>query len=113
VVVGGDVPPGATHGTCPVELFGRESRLAQGLVQVARETGTPLVVFSEQLEGRERTLRIDAPIVVDDVAAAVRELAVRLEARLRSDPAAWHFWPQLEDYRAAAPDAAMPARSRA
>ena len=102
IVVGGDVPPGATHGTCPVLWFGGTAALAQGLVQLAHQTGTPLVVFSEQLEGRMRTLRIDAPLEVRDVASAVQELAARLEARVRADPGAWHFWPQLDDYFRAA-----------
>jgi len=102
IVVGGDVPPGATHGTCAVRWFGELAALAQGPAQLAQATGAPLVVFSEQLEGRERTLRIDPPLEVRDVASAVQELATRLEARVRADPAAWHFWPQLDDYRRAA-----------
>ena len=98
VVVGGDVPPGATHGTGAVHMFGRTGQLAQGLAQLAHATGTPLVVFSEQIEGRERTLRIDPPLAVADVPAALQTLAERLEARVRADPAAWHFWPQIADY---------------
>jgi len=105
VVVGGDVPPGATHGTGPVRLFERGAALAQGLAQLAQASGAPLVVFSEQLEGRERTLRIDPPLDVHEVAGAVQELAARLEARVRADPAAWHFWPQLSDYFSDVPEA--------
>jgi hypothetical protein len=102
VVVGGDVPPGATHGTASVRWFGRSAALAQGLAQLAQATGAPLVVFSEQLEGRERTLRIDAPLEVTAIGAAMQALADGLVARVRADPAAWHFWPQLDDYFRAA-----------
>ena len=112
IVVGGDVPPGATHGTAEVRLFERAAALAQGLAQIAHATGTSLVVFSEQIEGRERTLRIDPPLEVRDVGAAVQQLAERLEARVRADPAAWHFWPQLPDYFHVA-DPSEVARERA
>ena len=100
LVAAGDVPD-ARAGGGAITMFGRPWRVAHGALELALSAGASVVVFSEQIDAscRRRSLVIDPPIAgpLDEV---LRQLGSKLEARVRADPAAWHFWPQFAPYSA-------------
>ena len=73
-------------------------QVPRGLFGLAVAHGIPVYFYRCLLDdatGRRR-VQILPPVVADDVAALTRMAAAWLDASLRADPAAWHFWAGVE-----------------
>ena len=86
-----DVPGGGAV-LAPVTLLGHEAGLPDGLVRIAGDEHVPIVGYVASLDARDGTRRIRFTRLPDDREGAMRTLAALLDAAIRSDPAAWHFW---------------------
>ena len=85
-------------------LLGRRVRLPVGPAKLALATGAPLLpAIVERASVGRYVARIEAPLVPlppgdagaaggDPALALTSAFAAWLEARLRADPAPWHFW---------------------
>jgi lauroyl/myristoyl acyltransferase len=96
-----DVPPRlAPRGQRPVELLGRPASLPDGLLQLATDAGVPIVpcwVEVDFANGRRRVVigeaRAAAPFD-----AALAEIAATLDRLIRTSPAQWMFWRELNGW---------------
>ena len=102
-----DVPPRlAPRGQRPVELLGRPASLPDGLLQLATDAAVPIVpcwVEVDFASGRRRVVigeaRAAAPFD-----ATLAEIAATLDRLIRTSPAQWMFWRELNGWlRDAAP----------
>jgi hypothetical protein len=88
-----DVPEASTSAVA-VTLLGRDVWLADGLLRLARAENVPLVAYVASLDARTGTRHIRFTRLPDDPAGALHAVAAMLDAAIRRDPAAWHFWPE-------------------
>ena len=90
-----DVPPRlAPRGQQPVQLLGQPASLPVGALELACESGVPVVPFWVELDlhsGRRRLVigAAHAPVAIDALRDA---LAALLDRLVRTQPAAWHMW---------------------
>ncbi len=94
-----DNPQGLARGMQPVRLFGRRIALHTGILELALSAGVPVVPMLSMVgDGRMREIHI-GPIIdkasAPEMAAALGQWFAPL---VDSDPAAWHFWPQLQQF---------------
>lgn len=91
-----DMPPRlAPNGQEPVRLLGRDACLPNGMLDIAREVGVPVVPYwmEYDLDRGVRRLVIGDPLDPADP-GALQALADRLDAAIRKTPSAWFFWPE-------------------
>ncbi len=97
-----DVPPGETHTLSPVTLLGHPTHFSRGMVEMAAQSGVPLVVLSVGLSAnaRERVLEVSKPIVAAGrpTQHVMQELASHLDRHLARDPAGWYLWGWLDAF---------------
>jgi lauroyl/myristoyl acyltransferase len=87
-----DVPN--VGGEVPVRMLGRDARLPTGMIKLAQKAQVPIVFFAAWLDpstGR-RTLRIRAPLMVNDRDSAMAIATAHFDEMMATAPAAWHFW---------------------
>jgi hypothetical protein len=88
-----DVPEPTTPAV-PVSVLGHTMLLPDGVVRIGASERVPLIAFVGTLDprtGRRRLRFTRLPSQPDDTLHA---LAGLLEAAIRDDPPAWHFWNQ-------------------
>lgn len=96
-----DNPQGLTRGIEPITLFGRRIALHTGIVQLAIGAGLPVVPYLTVVgDGRQRELHIGPVISADSTAEVCAELARWFAPLVDQDPAAWHLWPQMQEFEA-------------
>ena len=89
-----DVPPDQVDSSIEVRLLGMQARMPKGLLRLAVSQGVPVTVYITGLDvdTGQRWLRITPLGVWQDVDTLVPAVFDLLEAALREEPAAWHFW---------------------
>jgi hypothetical protein len=94
-----DNPQGLSRGIEPITLFGRRIALHTGIVQLALGAGLPVVPYITVIgDGRQRELHIGPEIDADSTSAVCAELARWFAPLVGQDPAAWHLWPQMQEF---------------
>jgi len=104
-----DVPPTETPLGRPVTLFGRPALFADGLMEIARRAGVPVVIFTCALDladGR-RDLRVSPPLDAYDPALR-QHVASYWEALIREQPWAFTLWQAMPAFFQPASDPAAP-----
>ena len=94
--------PDARATPMPVTLLGHATGFPDGLVRIACEEHVPIVGYVASLDATHGTRGIRFTRLPDDPARAVPALAALLDEAIRSDPAAWHFWPEWDRFAKAA-----------
>lgn len=100
-----DVPEPTTP-TVAVRVLDHEMQLPDGIVRIGAAAGVPLIGFIGTLDAQSGARRLRFTRLPSEPAAALRALAAMLDAAIRDDPAAWHFWgqwPRLVTAPAASP----------
>lgn len=89
-----DVPADQVAASTEIAFLGHRARVPRALLRVAVEQGLPVVLYLTGLDRRsgERTLRIRTLPPQQDVDELTQAVFAELEAAVRHDPAAWHFW---------------------
>jgi hypothetical protein len=89
-----DLPPRLVPANqCAVTLLGQPASLPAGVFQLAAALNVPVVPFWIEINARGvRKLVIEPAREPQDVAANLAHFAALLDALIRRDPAAWHFW---------------------
>ena len=98
-----DVPEPTTS-TVTVRLLGRDVQFPDGLLRIGASERVPLVGYVASLDERTGARRLRFTRLPDDPADALHALAALLDAAIRTDPAAWHFWSEWPRLAAWAPD---------
>lgn len=94
-----DNPQGLTRGIAPIHLFGRRVALHTGILELAISAGLPVVPYLTVIgDGRVRELHIGPEINADSTTAVCAELARWFAPLVDQDPAAWHLWPQMQEF---------------
>ena len=88
-----DVPE-PSSATVRVPLLGRDVQLPDGILRIAASQNVPLVGYVAALAPDTGMRRLRFTRLPPDPASALRALATLLDAAIRSDSAAWHFWGQ-------------------
>jgi phosphatidylinositol dimannoside acyltransferase len=89
-----DVPAYLSSSSQTIAFLGLRARFPRGLFRLAADQGTPVTIFVNGLrfgDGR-RFLRLYDIGVERDVDALMAKVYAYLEALIRAEPAAWHFW---------------------
>ena len=86
-----DVPE-ATTSTVSVRLLGRDVQFPDGLLRIGVSERVPLIGYVASLDVKTGARLLRFTRLPDDPAKAVHALAALLDAAIRADPAAWHFW---------------------
>ena len=89
-----DVPADQVDASVEVRLLGMQARMPKGMLRLAVSQSVPVTVYITGLDADtgQRWLRITPLGVWQDVDALVPAVFDLLEAALREEPAAWHFW---------------------
>lgn len=93
-----DLPPRmAPRGQRSVRLLDQDLSFTEGVVELAREAGVPVVPFWVEFDTDFYTRRfcIGAPLDPTDVDATLQTLASILDRQIRRAPEAWIFWSEL------------------
>jgi phosphatidylinositol dimannoside acyltransferase len=97
-VVLADSPQTAGRKTQTARLLGREFALPTGVLELARQSGVPLIPWSMHFDhetGRRKLKIYPALPTAADNTQWTNEYAGILEALMREDPSGWHLWPQF------------------
>jgi len=89
-----DVPAYLSSSSTLIPFLGARARFPRGIFRLAAEHGVPVTVFINGIrfsDGR-RFLRLYQLGVERDVDALMARVYAYLEALIREEPAAWHFW---------------------
>ena len=86
-----DVPE-ATTSTVSVRLLGRDVQFPDGLLRIGVSERVPLIGYVASLDANTGARLLRFTRLPDDPAKAVHALATLLDAAIRANPAAWHFW---------------------
>jgi hypothetical protein len=100
-----DVPE-PTTATVTVRLLGHDVQLPDGILRIGSAQGVPLVAYVASLDARDGARRLRFTRLPDDPATALQTLAGLLDAAIRRDPAAWHFWAEWLRFARGVPAAA-------
>ncbi len=83
----------------PVTFLGQRMLLLPGCTDVARLTGSPLLLLTVRRlpDWRHQVLEISPPVAQDeDSAATFRRCIAMLETPVRQQPAVWDWWVDSE-----------------
>ncbi|HSU42713.1 MAG TPA: hypothetical protein VLN42_00710 [Casimicrobiaceae bacterium] len=86
-----DVPEPTTS-TATVRLLGHDVQFPDGILRIAAAERVPLAGYVASLDARDGTRHLRFTRLPDEPAQALHALAAMLDAAVRRDPAAWHFW---------------------
>lgn len=106
-----DMPPRlAPNGQRPVRLLGNDASLPDGMLDLARDAGVPVVPYwmEYDLERGTRRFVIGEPLDPADP-GTLQKLADLLDAAVRKTPSAWFFWPEWPLWLEQAPEAVAKA----
>jgi len=94
IVAAVDVPADQAAASEPVTLLGMPARIPRGLLRLAVDQRTPVTVYLTGFDVRtgQRWVRVTPLGVYDDLSKLIDDAFQHLEAALKQDPAAWHFW---------------------
>lgn len=94
-----DNPQGLERGVVPIPLLHRRLALHVGILRLGLEAGVPVVPYltSIRANGR-RALSIGPAIRAENVESICAQLADWFAAPTQADPAAWHLWPQMQEF---------------
>ncbi|WP_037472477.1 hypothetical protein [Simplicispira psychrophila] len=100
-----DVPSDQVDSSVEVRLLGMPVRMPKGLLRLAVTHGIPVAVYVTGLDIHtgQRYLRITPLGVWQDLDALAAAVFSHLEAALRQDAAAWHFWAEAPRFFSAPP----------
>lgn len=89
-----DVPSDQVSASVAVQLLGMTALVPKGLLRLAVDYKVPVTVYVTGLDTQTgaRFLRLVQLGVWEDLDGLVKAVFDLLEAALREDPAAWHFW---------------------
>ncbi len=94
-----DNPQGLTRGIVPIQLFDRRVALHTGILELAMAAGLPVVPYLSVVgDGRVRELHIGPTLALDTAAATCAALEQWFAPLVAADPAAWHLWPQMQEF---------------
>lgn len=104
-----DVPPTETPLGRPAVLFGRPALFADGLMEIARRAGVPVVIFTcgLNLDDGRRDLRVSPPLDASDPQLRQR-IVDYWEGLVREQPWAFTLWPAMPAFFHAGPAATAP-----
>jgi phosphatidylinositol dimannoside acyltransferase len=100
-----DVPESTTT-TVTVRLLGHDVQFPDGILRIGAAERVPLIGYVASLDARDGTRHLRFTRLPDDPAAALHALAAMLDAAIRRDPAAWHFWAEWPRFAKRVPSAA-------
>lgn len=100
-----DVPEPGTS-TATVRLLEQDVQFPDGILRIAAAERVPLAGYIASLDARDGTRHLRFTRLPDEPAQALQALAAMLDAALRRDPAAWHFWSEWPRFATRAPSAA-------
>lgn len=89
-----DAPHFGRRKVTNVRLLGQRAGLARGLAELAISRSVPVFVYTARLavDSPQRLVNVSGPLEAGGVDALMQQVAAFLDAELRADPAAWHFW---------------------
>lgn len=95
-----DVPADAVTASINVDLLGMKARMPRGLLRLAADQGLPVTVFTVGvcLDTGKRMLQLRSFEVTRDAEALVQGVFAVLDAAIRQEPAAWHFWGEADRF---------------
>jgi hypothetical protein len=90
-----DVAADRVQASVPIPFLDRRALMPRGLLRIAVSKAIPVTVYLNGLrtDNGRRTLEIRNLGVYSDLDALMRDVFSILDAAIRRDPAAWHFWP--------------------
>jgi hypothetical protein len=95
-----DVPPYMSSSSQVIPFLDARARFPRGLFRLAADQGLPLTIYVTGIrfsDGR-RFLRLYQLDVERDVESLMVKVYAHLEALIREEPAAWHFWRISESF---------------
>ena len=95
-----DVPTYLSSSSQAIPFLGARARFPRGLFRLAVDRGAPVTIFVSGIrfgDGR-RFVRLYQLGVEQDVDALMAKVYAYLEALIREEPAAWHFWRISESF---------------
>jgi hypothetical protein len=92
--------------TATVRLLEQDVQFPDGILRIAAAERVPLAGYIASLDARDGTRHLRFTRLPDEPAQALQALAAMLDAALRRDPAAWHFWSEWPRFATRAPSAA-------
>jgi lauroyl/myristoyl acyltransferase len=100
-----DVPPDQVSASEHLELLGAPARVPRGLLRIAVEQRVPVTVYVTGLNATSgrRFLTIHQLGVFAEVPELAKSVFSILDAAIRNDPPAWHFWSEAERFFGPAP----------
>ena len=89
-----DVPADQVAASDPIDFLGLRARVPRGLLRVACDSGVPVTVYllGIRLSDGKRRLQIHQLGRRSELEPLVAEVFAHLEAAVREEPSAWHFW---------------------
>lgn len=89
-----DAPDTGHRAVSPIQLFGHELYLANGLVRFARAEKLPIYLYTVSLcpKGEKRIFRGKLLPVSSDMGNTLEQIGRWMEGEIMQDPAAWHLW---------------------
>jgi len=96
-----DMPPRlAPRGQRHVRLLDHDASFPDGLLDLARTAGVPVVPYwmEYDLERGRRRFCVGAPLGPNDAPGTLQSLADILDKQIRATPSAWFFWPEWPDW---------------
>ena len=96
-----DVPEPTTC-TATVNLLGHDVQFPDGILRIAASERVPLVGYVASLDSHTGMRHFRFTRLPDDPPKALDALAAMLDAAIRRDPAAWHFWAEWPRFAARA-----------
>ncbi|MBR0567235.1 hypothetical protein J5J83_14015 [Azoarcus sp. L1K30] len=95
-----DVPADHASASEEITFLGMKARVPRPLFRLAVEQALPVTIYLTGVcrETGKRTLSIHQLGVSNDIHALIRDTFAVLEAAVRDDPAAWHFWGVAERF---------------
>jgi phosphatidylinositol dimannoside acyltransferase len=95
-----DVPSDQVSASEEIDLLGMRARVPRGLLRLAVDQQVPVTVYLTGLtvETGRRFLRIHQLGVHSDLEALMTQVFGLLDAAIREDPPAWHFWSEAERF---------------
>ena len=95
-----DVPADQVSASRAIEFLDVRARVPRGLLRVAADGALPVTVFLTGIDLRsgKRFLRIRPLGAVGDVDRLIDTVFAHLDAAVREEPVAWHFWAVAERF---------------
>ena len=95
-----DVPSDQVAASVPVQIAGMNALVPKALLRLAVEQKVPVSIYLTGLDTRtgQRFLSIEQLGAFDDLETLANTVFERLDAAIRADSAAWHFWSEASRF---------------